>query len=67
MKKAWAKVFNKFEDAERFKQEYYLLMSPEERLNAVQFCREQFYKMKKGPGNKDGKRLRGVIRIINQK
>jgi hypothetical protein len=67
MKKIWIKIFNNFKEAEKSEQKGCLFMSPEKRLDAVQFCRAQYYKINKELKNEGGKGLRGAVRVIKQK
>lgn len=67
MKKIWVNKANSFKAAERFDNDYYLKMTSSERLETVQFLREEYFKIKKGLRNEDRKRLRRVFRIIEQK
>lgn len=66
MKKIWVKIAGSFKEAERHDRDYYRAMSRSGRLNDMQFLREIFAKMKKGPKYECGKRLRRVVRIIQQ-
>jgi hypothetical protein len=65
MKKVWIHKTNSFKEAKEFEDKYYLLESPQERLSDMQFCREQYFKMK-GIVNAGRKRLRRVIRVVQQ-
>ena len=67
MKKIWVNKANSFKAAERFDNDYYLKMTSSERLETVQFLREEYFKIKKGLRNEDRKRLQRVFRIIEQK
>ncbi|MCG2726051.1 MAG: hypothetical protein L6420_07325 [Elusimicrobia bacterium] len=62
--KIWVNKAKSFEEAERFNDEYYLNMAPEERLSIMQFCREQYHVKIK---HENRKRFRRVVRIIQQK
>jgi hypothetical protein len=65
MKRVWVKKSGSFKSAEQFNINYYLLMSPAERLKTVQFLREIAFKIKKGSRyGKNRKRLRRVIKIV---
>lgn len=60
--------FNSFKEAEAFEDIYYFSMTPEERLSDVQFCREEYRKIKKGIVlNAGGKRFRRFVKVIKQK
>lgn len=63
MRKIWIHKATSFKDAKDFEDELYMRASPEERLSDIQFCREQYFKMK-GLPNEGRKRLRRVIRVI---
>lgn len=52
-----------FREAEKFDKEYYLAMSPAERLDIVQFLREVYRKFGRGK-NEERKGLRGFIKVI---
>jgi hypothetical protein len=63
MKKIWINKANSFKKAQEFDLNYYLKMKPEDRLSIIQFLREEYFRMK----NEDRKRLRRVIKVIQQK
>lgn len=63
MKRHWVKKITSFREAEKFDKEYYLAMSPEERLGIVQFLREVYCKFGRGK-NEERKGLRGFIKVI---
>ena len=65
MKKFWVNKASSFKQAERFDKYYYQSMSTKERLETVQFLRENF-KIKKGRKDEGRKGLRRVVRIIQQ-
>ena len=65
MKEIWIHKTNSFEKAEEFEKRYYLFKSPEERLSDLQFCREQYLKMK-GITDEGRKGLRRVFKVIKQ-
>jgi len=65
IKRIWVKKSDSFKSAEQFNINYYLLMSPSERLETVQFLREIAFKIKKGSKyEKSRKGLRRVIKIV---
>lgn len=66
MKKIWIHRAKSFKEAKEFEDKYYLLKTPSERLSDVQFCRDQYFKIK-GSKDEDRKGLRRVIRIFKQK
>ena len=66
MQKIWMKKANSFSEAEKQDQDYYLKMSPEERLEIVQFLREQYLKFGIVDINESGKGLRRTITVVQQ-
>ena len=65
MKKIWIKKSKSFESAGQFDINYYLAMSPSERLDTMQLLREMAFKIKKGlKYERARKGLRRVIKII---
>jgi len=62
-KKIWVNKAYSFLEAEQFDEQYYQAMSGYERIETMQFLREQYYKIK-GTKNEARKGLRRVIRII---
>ena len=65
-KKIWVNKSNSFKDAQDFDDSYYLSLTPRERLETVQFLREEYWKLKKDIKHEGGKRLRRVLKIIKQ-
>ncbi len=65
-KKIWINKSDSHEAAQQFDVEYYLSMSSEERLETVQFLREEYYKVKIGSKNESRERLRRDIKVIQQ-
>ncbi len=65
-KKIWLNKADSFEAAQNFDFDYYLSMSSKERLETVQFLREEFYKVKKGSKHESRERLRRDIKVIQQ-
>ncbi|MBI4689912.1 MAG: hypothetical protein HY754_06560 [Nitrospirae bacterium] len=64
--KIWVKKSSSFKAAGRFDIEYYLNMSPTERLETMQLLREMAFKLKAGLRHgKDRKGLRRVIKRVN--
>lgn len=55
-----------FEEADAFDKRYYRQMSPEKRLEAVQFLREMAARFQRRQKRANRKRLRRVITIIQQ-
>lgn len=66
MKKIWLHKAHSYEEAEMFEKTYYNRMSPEERLDIVQFLRESYGKMNKGAAHAHRTGLRRVVKIIQQ-
>ena len=66
MKKIWINRAKSFEDAQDFDGAYYLSLSSAERVESVQFLREEYFKSHGLKQREDGKRLRRVFRIIKQ-
>jgi len=66
MKTIWVHKAGSFKEAEEFDRAYYRKMSGAERINLMQYLREIYFKMKCSK-NENPKRLRRVIRIIEQK
>ena len=67
MKKIWIHKPGSFREAEKFEVDYYLAMTPSERLGTVQLLREEYFKIRgKTRGAKGGnsERLRRVVRVI---
>ncbi len=58
----WIRKFNSFKEAEEKELEYHLNMTPEERLETVEYLREIFYKLKCYGKDREG--LRRVFKII---
>jgi hypothetical protein len=65
-KKIWVNKSDSFEAAQDFDFDYYLSMSSKERLETVQFLRESYLKAKKGSKHEGRKRLRRIIKVIQQ-
>jgi hypothetical protein len=66
MKKIWVNRAKSFEEARDFDKAYYLRLSSTERVENVQFLREEYFKFHELKQREDGKRLRRVFRIIKQ-
>lgn len=65
-KKIWLNISRSFKEALEFDDAYYLAQSPQERLETVQFLREEYGKMKRGKEYAGGKGLRRVHKLIKQ-
>ncbi len=66
-RKIWVRKTTSFADARAFDDSYYFALSASERLETVQFLREEYSKLSKGKNHEGGKRLRRVFRLIEQK
>lgn len=64
--KIWIKKARSFSEAQEQDGDYYLKMSPEERLEIVQYLREQYSKFGGANSNESGKGLRRTVRVIQQ-
>lgn len=65
-KKIWVRKFRSPSEAENSDLEYYLNLTPEERLSIVQMLREEYYKFRRKRNNASRKRLSRVFKIIKQ-
>jgi len=65
-KKIWIKKASSFSEAQDQDLEYYLNMSAQERIETVQFLREQYFKFNGISPHEGGKGLRRTIRVIQQ-
>ena len=66
MKKIWVKRAKSFHEADQNDLEYYLSMTPEERLDILQFLRETHFKNTGIKKNAHRKGLQRSVRIIKQ-
>ena len=64
--KVWINKSKSYEEAKEFDDGYYLSMSQTERIETVQFLREEYLRMSKGRNHEGRKRLRRVSKIIKQ-
>jgi len=55
-----------FEDAQKFDIVYYLNLTEAERVEAIQILREEHFKSTGLISSENGKRLRRVLRVIEQ-
>lgn len=62
----WINKSKSFEEALKFDDSYYLSMSAEERLETVQFLREEYLRLSKESHNDGRKRLRRILKVIKQ-
>jgi len=68
MKQIWINKSDSFEAAEEFERSYYSEMLPSEKVDTIQWLREEYFRSHKiGIINEGGKRLRRVFKIIKQK
>lgn len=65
MKRIWVHKTKSFKKAKEFEEKYYLLESPQQRLSDLQFCRQQYFKIR-GMTDEGRKGLRRVIRVAKQ-
>jgi hypothetical protein len=64
VQRIWMKKAKSFSEAQDHNLEYYLKMSAKERLETVQYLREQYTKFFRGNENESGKGLRRTIRVV---
>ena len=64
--KIWVHKSNSYKEAQEFDDAYYLSMTPAERLETIQFLREEHWKQNKDKDHESGKRLRRVFKLIKQ-
>ncbi len=64
--KVWVKKMGSFSEAQDQNLEYYLNMSAQERLETVQFLREQYTKLNGTSPDESGKGLRRTVRVVQQ-
>ena len=65
-KKIWMNKAASFEDAHKFDTVYYLNLSGSERVETIQILREEHFKSTGLISRENGKRLRRVLRVIEQ-
>ena len=66
-KRIWLHISDSFGDAQEFDKTYYLMMSGEAKLEAVQILREVYFnKFRKEQAREGRKRLRRVVQVIQQ-
>ena len=66
MQRVWIRKAKSFTEAKEQDLDYYLGMSPEERLEIVQFLREQYSKFSEGSPGESGKGLRRSVTVVQQ-
>jgi len=64
--KIWMKRAKSFSEAQEQDTDYYLNMSAQERLEIVQFLREQHPKFARVKLSESGKGLRRTVRVVQQ-
>lgn len=62
----WVKKSKSFAESQEFDDSYYLSASEKERLETIQFLREEYWKLSKDQNHESGKRLRRVLKLIKQ-
>ena len=65
--KIWVKKTSSFSEAQDQDMQYYLNMSAQERLETVQFLREQYFKFNGIIPYESGKRLRRIVRVVQKR
>ena len=65
-KKIWVNRASSFSAAEKFDDEYYRARTASQRLDEMQFLREQYFKMNKEARDAHRKGLRRIITIVKQ-
>ena len=65
--KVWIKKISSFSEARDQDLQYYLNMSAQERLETVQFLREQYFKFNGIIPYESGKRLRRIVRVVQKR
>jgi hypothetical protein len=65
-KKIWMNKAKTFEDAHKFDAVYYLNHTGTERVETIQILREEHFKSTGLMSRENGKRLRRVLRVIEQ-
>jgi hypothetical protein len=67
MKKIWIRKAKSFSEAWEQDMDYYLEMSAKERLEIVQFLRDQYPRFAGDYSSESGKGLRRAITVVQQK
>lgn len=65
-KKIWVRKARSFSESEEQDLDYYLAMSPQERVEIVQFLGEQYLKFAKVNVSESGKRLEDLLGLLNK-
>jgi sulfur relay (sulfurtransferase) DsrC/TusE family protein len=66
MQRIWLKKFNSFKDADEADLQEHFKMTPNERIELMQYLREIYYKFNKRAYNESRKGLRRTFKIIQQ-
>ena len=66
VQRIWMKKAKSFSEAQDQNLDYYLKMSAQERLEIVQYLREQYTRFFKGNENESGEGLRRTVRVVQQ-
>lgn len=66
LQKVWVKKSCSFFEAQDYDLEYYLNLSPGERLETIQFLCEKYFKRKRNNSDEGGKGLRRAVRFIGK-
>ncbi|HJX34771.1 MAG TPA: hypothetical protein VJ373_06295 [Desulfatiglandales bacterium] len=64
--KIWVKKTGSFSEAQDQDLRYYLNMTPQERIETVQFLREQYFKINGSVPDESRKGLRRTVRVVQQ-
>jgi len=64
--KIWVRKLKSFAESQEFDDSYYLSVSEKERLETVQFLREEYWKLNKEQNRESRKGLRRVLKLIQQ-
>ena len=64
--KIWVRKLKSFAESQEFDDFYYLSVSEKERLETVQFLREEYWKLNKEQNRESRKGLRRVLKLIQQ-
>jgi hypothetical protein len=64
--KIWVKKSRTFSEAQDQDLQYYMNMTPQERIETVQLLREQYFKFNGNVPDESGKGLRRTVRVVQQ-
>jgi hypothetical protein len=64
--KIWVKKSRTFSEAQDQDLQYYMNMTPRERIETVQFLREQYFKINGSIPDESRKGLRRTVRVVQQ-